>query len=264
MHRPVIAALMAAAFASGAADAVEEAERRIAQCVDQYNTQDAFRDEQVPENPGLVLYLRPVGGYGSADAFHAAANAWGFGSIVDADTLLTLFRSGHTRTGLAVGVSAIVYSVPDRSLSYGGELRLGLGRRRYGVPVFEPAFLRALQPSSCRFERMDLRIDFVRFRLQGLKDLAAGDTERISSVQLLVVTQAHVFGGWNWTWSLSLADFQLAPSFDWGPSLYADLQLFGPLVFSATVGLRVPRFHGFALFGLGLRFQLFEGASLSG
>lgn len=269
MHRFVIATLAATALGSGAASAADDAERRIARCIDRYNVDDAFRDEQgrgVPENPGLVLHLRPAGGYGSADTLHTASNRWGFGGILDADTLLTLFRSGHTRTGMAVGVSAIVYEVPDRSLAYGGEIRLGLGRRRYGVPVFEPAILRALQPSSCRFERMDLRIDFVRWRVQGLEDLTptGRETERISSVQLLVVTQAHVFGGWNWTWALSLLDFQVAPSFDWGPSLYGDIQLFGPLVLSATAGLRVPRLHAFTVFGLGLRFQLFEGVSLSG
>ncbi|HET7785795.1 MAG TPA: hypothetical protein VFL36_07480 [Myxococcales bacterium] len=269
MHRLVTASFAAAWLASAAAGAVDDAERQVAQCIDRYNVDDAFRAEQsrgIPENPGLILHLRPVGGYGSADTLHSTSNHPGVGGMVDADTLFTLFQSGHTRTGLAVGVSAIVYSLPGRSLSYGGELRLGLGRRRYGVPVFEPRPLRALQPSSCRFVRMDLRLDFVRWRLQGLQDLtaAAGDARRVSTLQLLVATQAHVFGGWSWTWSLSLADFQVSPAFDWGPSLYGDIAL-GPLVLSATVGGRLaPHPHAFTLIGLGLRFQFLEGVSLSG
>jgi hypothetical protein len=270
MHRLVIATLAAVALGPAAAGAVEDAEREVAQCIDRYNVDDAFRSGQargVPENPGIILHLRPAAiGYGSADTLHTTSNHPGFGSTLDADTLLTLFQSGHTRTGLAVGVSAIEYLVPDRSLSYGGELRLGLGRRRYGVPVFEPAILRKLEPSGCPFERMDLRIDFVRWRLQGLEDLtpAGRDPQRISSVQLLAVTQAHVFGGWNWTWSLSLADFQVAPSFDWGASAYGDIAL-GPLAFSLTVGARlVPHPHAFTVFGLGVRLQFLEGVSLSG
>jgi len=247
--------------------AVDEEERRVADCIDRYNSDAQFGAEakkNIPENPGLIVHLRQLIGTHTADGFDTdAPQGFGYGGKFDLDTLITLFRSGHTRTGLAVGASALAYSVPNRTTAFGGELRLGLGRRRYGVPTYEPALLRFFQSSTCRFERMDLTLDLVHWRLHSLNDVTAPDqpTSLVSGISLIVPSQRFSFDGWGWKWGLSLADFRLRPSFQWGVSGSLEWSVRW-LVLGGTFAVHVaPSFHALATASLGFRFEFWEGFS---
>ena len=267
MLRFLIVLFLALAWHNPVFAQVDPEERRIADCIDRYNTDVPFRASaaaNIPENPGLVVLLRALGGTSTADGLETAdPNHFGTGGRLDADTLITLSRSGHTRIGITAGVSGLTYWVPNRSVAYGGELRLGIGRRRYGVPVFEPAFLRLLQPSTCRFERMDLTIDLVRWRLLGLTDLISPERPKtlVSGIGLIVPSQHISFEGWGWKWSLSLLDFRLAPSFHWGASGSLEWSL-SALVLGLNAGAHfAPDLRGFATLSAGVRFEVLEGWS---
>jgi hypothetical protein len=252
----------AAAFAETSSD-----ERQVADCIDQYNTDPSFRENaaiNIPENPGVILQLRGILGTGTADARETAdPKRQGGGGQIDADTLITLARTGHARIGVAAGLSGISYVIPGKSVSYGGELRLGMQRRRYGVPAFEPRLLRLLHPSTCRFERMDFGIDFVRWGLQGLTDLTAPGhpSTLVSDIGLLALSQRFSYDGWGWKWGLSAANFALAPTFHWGISLLGEWSI-SVLVVTGTLGTHLaPDQRFFATLRIGLRFELGQGWS---
>ena len=264
----MVAPLLALAWCDAATAQVDPEERRIADCIDRFNTDPAFQAsavESIRENPLVILAVRSLAGIKTADGRESFdPYPFGTGAQVDADTLITFAHSGHTRTGLTVGLSGMTYWVPNHSIAYGGELRLGLGRRRWGVPVFEPKLFQLLRPSTCRFERMDLGIDLVRWRVRGLTDLAGSDSssELISGISLLVPSQRIGFEGWGWKWSLSLLDFGLRPSFHWGASGSLELSL-DPLVFGLTLTSHfLPTPHLFGTLSAGLRFEFGEGVGL--
>src|SRR5262249_46486511 len=153
------------------------------------------------------------------------------------------------------------YWVPNHSVAYGGELRFGLGRRRWGVPFMEPKLLQLLGPSSCRFDRMDMVLDLMRWRLRGLTDLTGPVhvTELFSGISLLVASERFVLEGWGWKWTLSLMDFRLRPTFHWGASASLEWSL-NALVFGGTVGAHfLPDAQLFATVNAGLLFDLGQG-----
>jgi hypothetical protein len=267
-RRTIAAVLFALAWRAVALAQVDPEERRIADCIDRFNTDREFQKSakaSIPENPLVTLAIRGLAGTKTADGLDSYdPHPVGWGAQVDADTLITLFTSGHTRTGLAVGLSGMNYWVPNHSVAYGGELRLGLARRRWGVPLMEPPLLGLLGPSSCRFERMDMVLDFVRWRLRGLTDLTGPDnvTELVSGISLLVPSQRFVLEGWGWKWSLSLMDFRVRPTFHWGASLSLEWSI-SAFVVGGTVGAHfLPDAHVFATVNAGLLFELGQGVGM--
>jgi hypothetical protein len=128
----------------------------------------------------------------------------------------------------------------------------------------EPPLLGLLGPSSCRFERMDMVLDFVRWRLRGLTDLTGPDnvTELVSGISLLVPSQRFVLEGWGWKWSLSLMDFRLRPTFHWGASASLEWSI-SAFVVGGTVGAHfLPDPHLVATVNAGLLFEFGQGVGM--
>jgi hypothetical protein len=76
-----------------------------------------------------------LGGAGAASGGdRAAARGLGYGGRIDLDSpILAFLSSAATDTGFIGGVSGAALAVPGDSRTYGGELRLGIARRTYGV-----------------------------------------------------------------------------------------------------------------------------------
>ena len=243
-----------------------EDEARTAACIDRYNTDPAFRDAQndILENPALTLRIRPVGlSLGSADGNDTGGSGRrAYGGGFDADTLITLITGGHTRTGLTAGISGTGYWTPDRTYAFGGEVRLGIGRRRYGVPLLESKVLRFIRPSKCRFERLDLGLDLFRWRVHWVTNTQTPGqpTTFVSSIATVVPSLRFSYADWGWRVMLSVTDVRMVPSVSWGASV--GLEAFWHLLSISVLGGGYLD-HAYVTANLGLRFEFGTGLSLN-
>jgi hypothetical protein len=221
-----------------AQETVTEDERRDAECIDLFNgpaPQLAQDLKGVPRDPWIT---RILGGFVGAEGPSKPAVRRGVGYGFQAQTEampFTVFASGGTQTGFWMSLSAMVNKLPD-SFDYSGQVGLGVGRRRHGASWFF---------GRCRLGRTDLALEFVRWRFGGFQDLSTSGHPTVfqSGISLLVFTRGDVFsmseyGFKGVRWTVSVADFQLAPRFYWGISGNLELWWLAGIVF--RLGLELP------------------------
>jgi hypothetical protein len=267
MNRIAVSAALlavAAGLPAQAADEPDEEERREADCIDQYNSKTFVNPDEggFRRNPFLLRAL--VGGklVGSHEGDTALPRDHELGGQLDLDLpvlLSSLLRSsGATDFGLAVGFSGSYWERPNQSREFGGEVRIGLMRRRYQPTWSNPG---AIQP-RCRRTRTDLGTDLLRWRIGGFTDLAAPGSPTVltSSIGFPNLTRRYSYSTWGIAWSISALEFRVAPTFQLGPRGYAEYDV-GPVAFRGELYVRLRSGWPSVSFALlaGLKFELGDG-----
>jgi hypothetical protein len=230
--RTVSAALLALSVglrAQAADEGPDEEERREADCIDQYNSKTYVNADEAGfrRNPFLVRALAGAKLVGSHEGDAALPRDHELGGQLDLD-LPVLFSSllrssGATDFGLSVGFGGNFWEARNQSREFGGEVRIGLMRRRYQPTWSNPG---AIAP-RCRRTRTDLGMDLLRWRIGGFTDLAARGSPTVltSSVAFPNLTRRYSYSTWGLAWSVSALEFRVAPAFQLGTRGYAEYDL---------------------------------------
>jgi hypothetical protein len=263
-----IAAALAVSPGPSAAQATDD-EYEAAICMNRYNTDPSFRALQAdtPEHPLIDLRIKPqvsagaVLGAGLPGGGRAAV-----GGTADADTLIGVSSGAHSRLGFTMGLSAIALTTPSYSYGVGGELRLGFGRRRFGAAQLDPLsrFRTRLGGDPCRFERLDLKLDFLRWRLLGIVDTVAAGHPALLMTSVSVFSLSLGFqdkdGGIRST--VSLGRVRLTPSVQWGPNIEVE-KSWSHFLLSGALGAYCPKKSLYFVIGTGVHFELHNGISIN-
>lgn len=254
---PLVLAALFALLSTGLAAAQQpnptDEERRDAYCIDYYNDPQApqlNREEaRLGGNPWLVGMLGEGIATGARSGNTGAARGLGLGPRVDVDIpVVSVISSPGTLTGFSAGVTGQAAWVNDGTLNIGAEIRLGIARRR--MEIAWSSF-----SEECRKRRTDLVLDFVRWRFGWLTDrtVSSHPTTSVSSIGLLNPRFRKTFSTWGLDVTASVLDFRLAPTFQWGVSARAQLEMVHMLV-SLAGGVRpLPwdRLEAWVVVGLG-------------
>lgn len=249
------AALLRAGLAAAQEPNPTDEERRDAYCIDYYNDPKApqvSREEaSLGQNPWLVAMSSEAFLTGARDGDAAAQRGVGPGARLDVDVpVIWVVKSPGTLTGFSLGGTGEAFWVNDGTFAIGGELRLGVARRR--MEVAWSSF-----SDECRKKRTDIVLDFVRWRLAGLTDrtVSSHPTTFVSSIGLANLRVRKTFSTWGWDLTGSVLDFRLAPPFQWGISGRALVDMRHVLV-SLAAGAHVAPVGGWVVVGLGYGFEI--------
>jgi hypothetical protein len=249
-----IALLVSAAAAAAEPAGISDDERRDAGCIDTYNDPSHVDPDEVAfHRNAAVASVVALGGAGAASGGdRAAARGLGYGGRIDLDApILAFLSSAATDTGFIGGVSGAALAVPGDSRTYGGELRLGIARRTYGV-AWSSLFGR------CVRRRVHLGIDLLRWSAGAFTDLAlpGRPTAFVSSVGFPAVVYRRMSPLWGFGVSATAAEFRLAPSFEWGASAAAELHYRWAVLAVTLGGHFAPDPAVLGTLGLGAGFEL--------
>jgi|tagenome__1003787_1003787.scaffolds.fasta_scaffold20983187_5 hypothetical protein len=267
MNRMAVSAALLTVMAglpAQAADEPDEEERREADCIDQYNSKTFANPDEAGfrRNPFLVRMLAGGKLVGSHEGDAALPRDHELGGQLDLELpvlLSSLLRSsGATDFGLGAGFSGSYWEARGQSREFGGEVRIGLLRRRYQPTWSNPG---AIQP-RCRRTRTDLGVDLLRWRIGGFTDLVAAGSPTVltSSIGFPNLTRRYSYSTWGIAWSVSALEFRVAPTFQLGTRGYAEYDV-GRVAFRGEMHVRWRLGWPSVFFTLlaGLNFELGNG-----